>query len=113
MHPQRQARVARALKVFSVTAYVTGVFLLLLVAKMVYVYLIVGKENAPGWLDYFGIVHGLAYMAFILASLDLGTKARWEPVKWLTTMLAGVVPLLSFYVEKVRRNEVKETFALQ
>ena len=51
-------------------------------------------------------------MLYCITCLDLGTKARWEPSKWLTTILAGVVPLLSFFVEHKRRVEVKEAFAL-
>ncbi|STC50269.1 hypothetical membrane protein [Corynebacterium jeikeium] len=51
-------------------------------------------------------------MVYVISCLDLGTKARWEPSKWVTTMLAGVVPFLSFIVEKRRRDEVKAAFQL-
>lgn len=112
IHPARQARVGQALKRFRVAAITTGVFLLILVAKMIYAYGVVGKGNEPQWFDYIGIAHGLVYMVYIATSLDLGTKARWVPAKWITTMLAGVVPFLSFYIEHKRRLEVEAAFHL-
>ena len=51
-------------------------------------------------------------MAFLIAIVNLGTKARWTPGEWIITALGGVVPLLSFFVERKRREEVKAAFAL-
>lgn len=112
VHPARQARVAKSLKFYSVAAFFTGIWLLILVAEMIVKYLILGADNTPAWMDFIGPAHGLVFMVYVITCLDLGTKARWEPGKWLTTMLAGVVPFLSFYVEKKRREEVKEAFQL-
>ena len=52
-------------------------------------------------------------MAFLIATVNLGTKARWEPAKWIITALGGVVPFLSFFVEKKRREEVETAFQLK
>ena len=112
IHPERQARVAKSLRFYSVAAVVTGIWLLILVVEMIVKNLILGSENAPEWFSYIGPAHGLVFMVYVISCLDLGTKARWEPSKWVATMLAGVVPFLSFVVEKKRRDEVKAAFQL-
>ncbi|WP_295644218.1 DUF3817 domain-containing protein [uncultured Corynebacterium sp.] len=110
--PERQRRVAKSLKFYSFAAFFTGIWLLILVIEMIFKYLIIGQENFPSWLAFIGPAHGIVFMVYMIACLDLGTKARWEPSKWLTTILAGVVPFLSFYVENKRRKEVKTQFQL-
>lgn len=110
IHPERKRRVKQALTLFSVAAWITGVWLLLLVARMVLEYIF--GVDIPAWASYIGQVHGVFYMLYLVATLNLGTKARWEPVKWLVTALAGTIPFLSFFVEHWRRNEVTEQFQL-
>ena len=113
IHPQRQQRVAQALKRFSIAAYITGIWLLVLVVEMIIKYLVLeNSEDAPGWFLYIGMAHGLFFMIYLVTTLDLGTKARWQPAKWLTTCLAGTIPFLSFYIEHLRRKEVIEAFQL-
>ncbi|SFG25700.1 integral membrane protein [Corynebacterium spheniscorum] len=109
-HPERQHRVAIALKIFSATAWITGVMLLLLCMRMIMQYIL--KLDLPSWATIVAIVHGWAYMAYLVASVNLGIKARWQPITWFTTVIAGVVPFLSFFVEAWRRREVKERFQL-
>lgn len=111
MNPDRQARVAKALKRYSIAAYVTGVWLLVLCVEMILKYLVL-KENSPQWFMYIGMAHGLFFIIYLIMTLDLGTKARWEPVKWLVTCLAGTIPFLSFVVEKRRRTEVQQAYQL-
>lgn len=110
IHPERQKRVRTALSIFSVAAWVTGVFLLLLVVRMVMEYVL--DMDMPTWATWVAILHGWAYMIYLLATLNLGLKARWTPVVWFTTAISGVVPFLSFIVEANRRREVKEKFQL-
>ncbi|KAB1501434.1 DUF3817 domain-containing protein [Corynebacterium sp. 320] len=110
IHPERQKRVAKSLKFYSIAAIVTGIWLLILVAEMITKYLILGSENTPEWFTYIGQAHGLFFIIYAITCLDLGTKARWEPGKWITTILAGVIPFLSFIVEAKRRKEVKAAF---
>ena len=109
IHPERQRRVRTALKIFSVAAWVTGVLLLLLVLRMVLEYGFGMDVSALGWVAR---VHGLAYIAFLMASLNLGTTARWPASTWVITAISGVVPFLSFVVEAKRRKEVSQTFQL-
>lgn len=110
VHPQRQARVRRALTFFSISAWVTGIWLLLLTGRMIAEYGF--GLHIPEWMHYVGQVHGLFYMVYLIATLDLGTKALWPPMRWLVTVLAGCVPFLSFFVERARRREVTAKFQL-
>ncbi|KQB84827.1 DUF3817 domain-containing protein [Corynebacterium lowii] len=110
VHPERQRRVRIALNFFSVTAWATGVMLLALCTRMVFDYLT--PVEIPQWAEYIGRVHGWVYMVFVISSFMLGLRARWEPKVWVITALCGVVPFLSFYVEKKRREEVVKRFQL-
>ncbi len=109
IHPERQRRVRTALHLFSATAWITGTLLLLLVVRMILEYGFGMKVPALGWVAR---VHGLAFIAFLMASLNLGVKARWPAVTWAVTAISGVVPFLSFVVEAKRRKEVTHTFQL-
>lgn len=110
VHPERQRRVRLALTLFSISAWVTGVFLILLVTRMILEYLV--GMTIPDWATFIAIFHGWAYFIFLICSLNLGLKARWAPARWVTTAISGVVPLLSFFVENKRRREVKQKFQL-
>ncbi|WPF65700.1 MULTISPECIES: DUF3817 domain-containing protein [unclassified Corynebacterium] len=110
IHPERQRRVRNALTFFSVSAWVTGVFLIALCVVMVLKYLT--SADVPDAAKYVAIFHGWVYIVFVLSAFNLGLKARWEPKTWVITALCGVVPFLSFYVEKKRREETIERFQL-
>ena len=109
IHPERQRRVRTALNAFSAAAWVTGILLLLLVLRMILEY---GFGIEVAALSWVARVHGLAYVLFLVTSLNLGTTARWSAATWVVTALSGVVPFLSFIVEAKRRREVKQTFQL-
>jgi integral membrane protein len=116
--PERKRRVRGALTRYSVMAYITGVMLLLLCVEMIIKYIgypiILDRPaaDAPSWFFVIAAVHGWIFIIYCLTCLDLGVKARWVPAKWVTTTLAGVIPVLSFILERRRRNEVVETFDL-
>lgn len=110
IHPERQRRVKQALTAFSVAAWTTGILLLLLCARMIMQYLL---HMDVSMLEWVARVHGLAYILFLVTSLNLGLKARWAAQTWAVTAISGVVPFLSFWVEAKRRNEVTHTFQLR
>ncbi|MDQ3887587.1 MAG: DUF3817 domain-containing protein [Actinomycetota bacterium] len=80
---------------FRVMAYVTGVFLLLLVGSMVLKYGF--GDDSLAWSAY---VHGWCYMVYLVTVLLLGTAMRWTPGRMLLVMLAGTIPLMSFVAER-------------
>lgn len=110
IHPERQKRVRLALTLFSISAWVTGVFLIALTIEMILKYPL--GVDVGNWDTIIAIGHGWVYMVYLICTLNLGLKARWDPTRWVTTAISGVVPLLSFFVENNRRREVKEKFQL-
>ncbi len=95
-------KVASALSFFRVMAFVVGVGLLLLVTEVVLKY---GFDNPV--LAWWQAPHGFLYMVYLVACARLGFAARWPMPKMILTMLAGCVPLLSFWVEHQRTQEVR------
>lgn len=118
-------RLPGAIRFYSVFAYVTGVFLLLLVAEMVLKYVPwhdgygyevfantqhgvqlvsadpVFVESAQGVNLSIGvlIVHGWLYVVYLIADFRLWTLLRWPLKNFILIALGGVVPFLSFIVE--------------
>ncbi len=48
---------------------------------------------------YLGIAHGWLYMIFLVMAALLARKARWTIPFTITTLLAGTIPILSFWAE--------------
>ncbi len=88
---------SRALGRFRVLAVVVGIGLLVLV--FVAMPLRYGAGYAT-FSEYFSPVHGLAYMLYLVATVDLGRRAGWSLGRMVGVMLAGTVPFLSFVVER-------------
>jgi integral membrane protein len=97
--------VGAALTRYRVIAYVVGVVLILLV--------VVGMPlkyigNEPVVVETVGPAHGFLYMVYLLATFDLGRRASWPLRRLVLVMLAGTVPFLSFYAERVVTRWVRE-----
>ncbi|GAB1820489.1 DUF3817 domain-containing protein [Herbidospora sp. RD11066] len=88
--------VESALKPFRVMAYIVGCMLLVLVTGMVLRY----GFDIPGPSQIISPIHGFLYMIYLVATINLGLKARWSWGYILGVMLAGTVPFLSFYFER-------------
>ena len=48
-----------------------------------------------------GPLLGFLYLAYLVASFDLSRRARWPLGRMLLVMLAGTIPFLSFWAERV------------
>jgi len=116
-------QIRTALRFYAVTSYVTGGFLLLLVAEMVIRYafgfivwgggpdsgisLVVPSEDAAR-LPATGIdlsktvlqVHGVLYMFYLFGDFRLWTLMRWNFKRFIIIALGGIVPFLSFFTER-------------
>jgi len=93
-----------ALKRYRIMAFVTGSFLLLLtvVTLVKYIGMAFGWEN-ESFLSValvIGIVHGWIFMVYVLACADLWRRMKWQLGRLLTMVLGGVVPVMSFVVER-------------
>ncbi|HLV57743.1 MAG TPA: DUF3817 domain-containing protein [Natronosporangium sp.] len=86
-----------ALTRFRIIAYVVGVVLLLLTAAVILRY----GFGYPQFSQMISPVHGFLYMVYVVAVFDLGRRVGWSLGRMVLVMLAGTVPLMSFYAERV------------
>ncbi|WP_106581877.1 DUF3817 domain-containing protein [Murinocardiopsis flavida] len=111
------------LSLYRVLAYVTGVWLLLLMFVAMPAKYLVGDDamfsvvaapaGAEHWFGpesplmlYIAVPHGYIYMAYVLVVLWLAIGRRWSAGRTVGVALAGTIPLLGFFVErKVARRE--------
>ncbi|MDO5738859.1 MAG: DUF3817 domain-containing protein [Ornithinimicrobium sp.] len=91
---------------FRTMAFVVGVGLLLLVTHMVLRY---GFDNHA--LAWWPSPHGWVFMVYLIATALLGFELRWGMGKMVLVMLAGCVPLLSFWVEHKIATQAKAQIA--
>lgn len=127
-------QIRSALGFYKVLAYLTGVMLLLLCVEMIARYgfgsfLYAGGTDAftgepfvfgfagaepPGVEGGFNlsiavlIIHGWMYVAYLISDFRLWSLMRWSFGKFILIALGGVVPLLSFFVEKKIHRQVEE-----
>ena len=87
-------------------AWVTGVMLLVLTAEMVLKYGFqaggVADDGSPRpvigtWVAF---AHGWIYVVYLVTVIDLWSKLRWRAGRLVTMVLAGVVPVMSFIMER-------------
>lgn len=135
------AQIRSALGFYKVLAYLTGAMLLLLTAEVILRYafnlvLLAGGTNSlTGQPHGFGfvevgadnsfavtgafnisiavlIVHGWMYVVYLIADFRLWSLMRWNFGKFILIALGGVVPLLSFFVERrIHAETLKEIAA--
>lgn len=128
------AQIRSASNFYKVLAYSTGVMLLLLCTEMILKMafkvelfvggtLLDGSSNAVGLVNRADItdgvnislailiVHGWMYVVYLLADFRLWSLMRWPFSRFITIALGGVVPLLSFYMEKKVHGEVERELA--
>ena len=90
---------------FRVMAYVTGVMLLVLVFVAMPLKYFGDSETLMGIV---GPGHGLLYMVYLVFAFDLAVRAKWSWQRTLLMLGAGVLPFLSFYVERKATGWVRD-----
>ncbi|MCU1425814.1 MAG: hypothetical protein JWM51_2105 [Microbacteriaceae bacterium] len=124
-------RIRNALRLYRVTSIVTGVFLLLLVLMMVtrYGFGVDIELNGPYGLLWLTpkdlitginistvilIMHGWFYVVYLFSDFQLWSLMRWPFSRYLLLAAGGVIPFLSFIVERrVHAQTVQQIAALQ
>jgi Domain of unknown function (DUF3817) len=125
--PRDIPKIPLAVRLYQISAYVTGVMLLLLCMEMVLKYTPLHTELALG--DPRGlfvpagtirhpaldlslgilIVHGWLYVVYLFMDFRLWSIMRWPFTRFVLIALGGVIPFLSFFVEhhmaKIARSE--------
>jgi integral membrane protein len=88
----------RSLARYRVMAIITGVMLLLLCAELILRYVI--DVSWAHSLIFIPIAHGWIYVIYLVTVVDLWSKMRWKFGRLVAQVLAGVVPVMSFVVER-------------
>lgn len=95
---------------YRIMAYITGSFLLLLTAVTLikYIGLAFDWENEGFWgfATAVGIVHGWIFIVYVAACAFLWMRMKWSFGRLVTMVLGGVVPGLSFVMERRISREV-------
>jgi hypothetical protein len=115
--PRNIPKIPGAVRLYKISAYVTGVMLLLLCFEMVLKYTPLHTEMAindpSGFFVRAGsiqhpaldlslgilIVHGWLYVVYLFADFRLWSIMRWPFSRFILIALGGVIPLMSFFVE--------------
>ena len=118
--PSTFPKIRSALKLYRVTSIITGSFLLLLVVMMVLRYgfsVDIGFGGNYGGLYFLPkeqiadangvnistvilILHGWFYVLYLFSDFRLWSLMRWEFPRFIVIALGGVIPFLSFIVER-------------
>lgn len=95
---------ASFLKAYRISAWIVGVPLaaLFLVAMPMKYF---GDNPTP--VTVIGIAHGWLYMIYFICAVLLSVKRRWAIGRTVLVVLAGTIPLVSFYAEYVVHKNVK------
>lgn len=89
-----------ALGRYRVMAWVTGVMLLVLSAEIAIKYGLRPEESVLRWIEWIPFAHGWVYVIYLVSVIDLWSTMRWGLGRLVAMVLAGVVPVLSFVVER-------------
>ncbi|TFV52245.1 DUF3817 domain-containing protein [Blastococcus sp. TF02A_35] len=89
--------VPTALTRYRVMANIVGVLLIALIFVAVPLNHLAG---IPGPSTVLGTAHGWLYGLFFLATVDLALRAKWSLKGFVVTVVAGTVPVLSFFAER-------------
>lgn len=135
--PSQAPKIRKVIKFYSVSSYVTGVFLILLmitwgIRRLPFLGYDLWLAGPNGFITFeaYGfegeglpttgvnltililIVHGWLYVLYLIADFRLWTLLRWSFTRFVIIALGGIVPLLSFYTEakfgKVAKQELAE-----
>ena len=89
--------IGQALLRYRVMATVVGVLLIALIFVAVPLNHL---ADIPEPSTVLGTAHGWLYGLFFLSAVDLALRARWTLKGFLLTVIAGTVPVLSFFAER-------------
>ena len=96
--------IGAALQRYRAMAWVVGVLLIALIFVAVPLNHLAGIGGPS---EVLGTAHGFLYGLFLLATVDLALRARWTLKGTVLTLLAGTVPVLTFYAERIATRKTR------
>lgn len=91
-----------ALTRYRIIAWIVGVVLIVLVVVGMPLKYLGDNDTIVAAI---GPIHGFLYMVFLAAAFDLSRRVGWPLGRMALVMLAGTVPFLSFWAERVVTNK--------
>jgi len=91
---------------YRIMALVVGTVLVVLSLFLISVRVIGNPE--PAFYGAAWMAHGYLFPIYVVATFMLSTKLKWSFSKTILVMLAGTVPLMSFFTERRVAKEVVE-----
>lgn len=82
---------------YRVMAYITGVLIIVICFVGLPLQFAAGNDWIDKWL---GTVHGYLYIVYVIVAYLLGSKLRLRPMQMIPLLLAGIVPIMTFVVER-------------
>src|SRR5699024_7329893 len=101
-----------ALKFYRVMAFITGTMLLILTAEMIYKYLIAADSATALTFGDFNLAaatatcHAWRSRVYHIGCFWLNQQMRWSLGRYVVLALAGVVPVMSFILERRIHRQV-------
>jgi integral membrane protein len=97
----RWARKAHgATRRYRVMAWITGTLLLVLCVEMLLKYVVHAPDDVMRWIEWVPFAHGWVYVVYLVTVFDLWATMRWRVGRLVTMAIAGVVPVMSFVLER-------------
>lgn len=77
----------------------------------------IALDGHNGWpwtavVEIVGPIHGVFYIVYLFACLDLASRARFRTLQLLGMVCSGLLPLLAFYMERKVTERVHSQLAL-
>lgn len=110
--PVSVAPVDKLFNAYRVLAYVVGVLLVVGALSSVAKYLLTegsGLQQLGEDLTWVWLVHGWIYMVYVVVAFLLFRREQWTPRFALLMLVAGLIPVLIFWVEKQVEHKVTGT----
>ena len=121
-------RIRKTLAVYKVSSVLTGTFLLLLCLMMVFRYGFTVDIELGGTSGFLGLtpkeeitginlstillmVHGWFYVLYVACDFVLWRLMRWSFGRFLFVALGGIIPLLSYFLERTVPRSVEAELA--
>ena len=89
-----------ALRRYRAMAWVTGGMLLVLCLEMAVKYGLQPAADVLRWIEWIPFAHGWIYVVYLVTVIDLWSTMRWRLGRLTAMVLGGVVPVMSFVVER-------------
>lgn len=96
-----------ALGRYRVMAFVTGTLLLIVTVNVILKYIVgIDNERYLEVASVIAIIHGWVFVIYAATCLHLWMRMKWRLGRLATMVAGGVVPVMSFIVERKVRSEV-------